>query len=102
MTRKELKQLIRETIEEVGTTNEMFGFGGGNSKLRASLDAEVDAIESEKRNANATAQKLIGKTIKTINLDPKDGYMKISFNDGTSVDFGEADGVFSFEGTGVR
>jgi hypothetical protein len=83
MTRKELKQLIRETIEDVGMDDAM-------AKWNASKDTAM-------QNSNIEAQKLIGKTIKAIKVNPKTGDLDIEFTNGQKVVYGEMDGIYSFE-----
>jgi predicted Zn-dependent protease len=88
MTKSQLKQLIREVVTNLDYSD---------SKIKAAVDKQVSNYDSEKKSSNINAQKLVGKTIKSINVNPTTGVVEIAFTDGKNFIFGEADGIYGFE-----
>lgn len=91
MKKSELKFLIKEIVAEVSAYDQLPASG------KTALNNLIAAQADEEKNANVNAQRLIGKTIRSINLNPKTGYMELSFSDGKKAVFGEVDSVYSFD-----
>ena len=78
MKKSELKALINEVIQEMDQS-----------------DPQRAAALSDREHRRA--QKLVGRTIKTIKIYQNDGSLEITFTDGTSTFYGEDGETWGFD-----